>query len=66
MSGHDGSFTPFSQVPEYREVNASGLRELIERMDADKTASRRPLEILDIATGVGTIPELLLANLPQH
>lgn len=56
-------FEPFADTEEYRQVNTAIVRRWIEVL---RDAGVRQIgRLLDIATGVGTMVELFLANLPR-
>lgn len=56
-------FEPFAETKEYKAVNETIVRRWVTTM---REAGSYPLErILDIATGVGTMVQLLLSNLPS-
>ncbi len=57
-------FEPFASTTEYRTVNTAIVRDWIDTMV--QMGSREVERLLDIATGVGTMAQLFLNNLPEQ
>ena len=57
-------FEPFASTTEYRTVNTTIVRDWIDTMV--QMGSRGVERLLDIATGVGTMVQLFLDNLPKQ
>lgn len=57
-------FEPFAETAEYRTVNGTIIRAWIESMVGKGT--KEVGRLLDIATGVGTMVQLFLENLPKQ
>ncbi|HUX22034.1 MAG TPA: class I SAM-dependent methyltransferase, partial [Spirochaetia bacterium] len=58
----DFGYEPFADTEEYREVNRAIVRNWVAKMRA--AGSRNLKTVLDLATGVGTMTELLLEAIP--
>lgn len=56
-------FEAFADIPAYQEVNAHIIRHWLALIQANQQGPLRRL--LDLATGKGTIPRLILENWPQ-
>src|SRR3989344_3293787 len=61
---HDGTFESFARTPEYVGVNTETVRRWIAQMRLGGVHHIRHL--LDIATGVGTMVELFLTQMPKE
>ena len=57
-------YEPFAETTEYRTVNGTIVRTWIDSMV--EKGSKEVDRLLDIATGVGTMVQLFLENLPKH
>lgn len=57
-------YEPFAETAEYRTVNGTIVREWIDSMV--EKGSKEVGHLLDIATGVGTMVQIFLENLPKH
>lgn len=57
-------FEPFADIPAYREVNAKIIRGWLASIRAAEPTSIK--NILDLATGKGTLPQLILKNWPPE
>lgn len=60
----DYGYEPFAQTAEYREVNEAIVRNWVTKIR--EAGSRSVEQVLDLATGVGTMIELLLDTLPAR
>ena len=60
----DYVYEPFADTPEYMDVNRRIVREWIDTLVATGTKGVRSL--LDLGSGVGTMVQLFLENLPRN
>jgi ubiquinone/menaquinone biosynthesis C-methylase UbiE len=56
-------FEAFADIPAYQQVNASIIQRWLDLIRS--TDKKSPLRILDLATGKGTIPRLILERWPS-